>query len=151
MVFCATAPSFSYDCRTSGLSSALTMAAFSVFTTSGGVPAGAIRPNHDDTSKFSKPDSFMVGRSGALAERSVVVTASARSLPACTCGHDDGMLSNMNCTWPPIRSVTAGALPLYGTCSTSIPARCLNSSPAMWIEVPLPDEAKASLPGLALV
>ena len=26
----------------------------------------------------------------------------------------------------------------------------LNSSPDMWTEVPLPDEAKVSLPGLAL-
>src|SRR3546814_13736423 len=85
----------------------------------------------------------MVGRSGAVGERLAVVTARARSLPPFTWGHDDGMLSNMNCTWPPIRSVTAGALPLYGTFSTSRPARSLNSPPAMWTEVPLPDEADA--------
>ncbi|MNV56286.1 hypothetical protein D3C71_1485600 [compost metagenome] len=94
------------------MSKAFCMAAFSLLITSGGVPAGANRPNHDDTSKPSKPDSCIVGRSGALLERSVVVTARARSLPDWACGQADGMLSNMNCTWPPIRSVMAGALPL---------------------------------------
>ena len=44
-------------------------------------------------------------------------------------------------TWPPIRSVIAGAAPLYGTCVIVRPAFCLNSSIAMWCGVPLPGEA----------
>ncbi|KAG1389082.1 hypothetical protein G6F59_015688 [Rhizopus arrhizus] len=112
VVFTPTAPSFSKLVCTDALSSACCMAAFSLLITSGGVPAGASRPNQDDTSKSVKPDSFIVGRSGALLERSLVVTARARSLPDWACGHAEGMLSNMNCTWPPIRSVMAGALPL---------------------------------------
>ena len=41
-----------------------------------------------------------------------VVTASARSLPALMWPIDDGMLSKVTCTWPPSRSVSAGAEPL---------------------------------------
>ena len=61
-----------------------------------------------------RPGEFLsiVGKSGAEGERVLVVTASAFSLPACTCGQDAGMLSNMNCTWPPIRSCSAGGEPL---------------------------------------
>src|ERR1700754_4971120 len=102
-VFAGTAPNSSKARLTSGLSKPLSMAAFSFAITSGGVLAGAIRPNHDDTSKSGKPDSALVGRLGALGDRSLVVTASARSLPPCACGQAEGMLSNMNCTCPPIR------------------------------------------------
>ena len=49
-----------------------------------------------------------------------------------------------------MRSVTAGPLPLYGTCSMSTLAIDANSSPARWIDVPLPAEAKVTLPGSAL-
>ena len=49
-----------------------------------------------------------------------------------------------------MRSVTAGPLPLYGTCSMSTLAIEANSSPARWIEVPLPAEANVTLPGWAL-
>ena len=56
----------------------------------------------------------------------------------------------MSCTWPPSRSCSAGALPLYGTCVICTPAITLKSSPDKWIDVPLPDDAKLSLPGLAL-
>src|SRR3546814_5350802 len=95
VVFSPTAPRPAKAFCTSGLSCALTITALSFSITSGGVPAGAIRPNHDDTSNLSKPDSSMVGRSGAVGERLAVVTARARSLPPFTWGHDDGMLSNM--------------------------------------------------------
>src|SRR3546814_17436183 len=43
----------------------------------------------------------MVGRSGAVLERSAVVTARARNLPASTCGQAEGMLSNM---YRPVRT-----------------------------------------------
>ena len=94
--------------------------------------------------------SATVGRSGSSAERVAVVTASARTLPPLMCGIDAAVVSNMSCTWPPIRSVIAPAAPRYGTCTMSTPAVSLNSSPAMWMPVPTPAEAKFSLPGLAL-
>ena len=63
---------------------------------------------------------------------------------------DDGRLSKMTSTWPPIRSVSAGPAPLYGTCSMLQPVIDLNSSPERCTEVPLPDDAMLILPGLAL-
>jgi hypothetical protein len=54
--------------------------------------------------------------SGNSAERvAEVVTASARNLPALMYSIDDGMEPNISCTCPPIRSVSAGAIPRYGT------------------------------------
>ena len=50
----------------------------------------------------------MVGVSGSAGDRVADVTASARNLPALICGSDGGRLSNMSCTWPPIRSCSAG-------------------------------------------
>ena len=43
------------------------------------------------------------------------VTLSARRLPLLMWPADDGRLSKNTCTWPPIRSVSAGPAPLYGT------------------------------------
>src|SRR6185437_12819383 len=109
------------------------IAPFSLATMSRGVPAGASTPNHDDASNPGRPDSASVGRSGNAAARAPLVTASARSFPALMNGNDDGRLSNINCTCPPIRSVSAGALPLYGTCVISTPVITLNNSPDRWI------------------
>jgi hypothetical protein len=61
------------------------------------------------------------------------------------------MLSNVMLTWPPITSVSAGGLPLYGTCCISTPAMPLNSSPERCCDVPLPLEAKFQLPGFAFM
>ena len=52
-------------------------------------------------------------------------------------------------TWPPMRSVTAGAVPLYGTCTRSSPKRERNSSPVRCGGVPPPAVAKVYLPGAA--
>ena len=87
------------------------------------------------------PASATVGTSGSSGSRLAPVTASARSFPALMCGKAEGMLSNIIITWPPSRSVIAGALPLYGMCRMSTCARYLNISPDMWMLVPLPDEA----------
>ena len=73
--------------------------------------------------------------------RDLVDTAIAFSFPARTCGSTFGVLSNITCTWPAMRSVTAGALPLYGICVTSVCVIALNSSNERWFEVPLPVEA----------
>src|SRR4029453_17843883 len=113
--------------------------------------AGASTPNHDEASKPGRPASATVGTSGSAGARVADVTASGRSFPALICGSDGGRLSNISCTWPPSRSCSAGALPLYGAGVIWTPAIPLNSSPDRWIDVPGPDDAKLSLPGLAFV
>ena len=82
--------------------------------TSGGVPAGAISPNHVEMSKPGTPASAIVGRSGASFDRCDVVTASARSLPALTCTIAFARLSNMSWVSPASSAWVAGAAPLYG-------------------------------------
>jgi DNA-binding transcriptional LysR family regulator len=73
-----------------------------------------------------------------------------RDLPERRYSIDWGIVSNITWTWPPSRSISAGAPPRYGTWSMSMPAIILNSSPSTWSELPLPLDAKLSLPGLAL-
>src|ERR1035437_838220 len=51
-----------------------------------GVPAGASVPYQVCTSNHGMPDSAAVGTSGIAAARFGPSTASARSVPACTCG-----------------------------------------------------------------
>ncbi|MCY1356593.1 hypothetical protein D9M69_430510 [compost metagenome] len=85
--------------------------------------------------------------SGAAVARWSLGTASARRLPALTCGSSAGMLSIMKSIWPATRSVMAGPVPLYGTCSACSPACCLSSSPASCAGEPLPGDPKDSLPG----
>src|SRR6266511_398703 len=94
--------------------------------------------------------SATVGSSGSTSERVVLVTASPRSLPALMYSADVGTLSNITCTCPPSKSVSASAPPRYGTCTMSTPVIILNSSPDIWIVDPLPEDAMLSLPGLAL-
>src|SRR5271169_3611727 len=66
-------PSWSNFLRTSGIARALTVSPCNLSRTSFGVPAGASRPNHGTASKPGNPDSAMVGRSGASAERLIEV------------------------------------------------------------------------------
>jgi hypothetical protein len=49
-----------------------------------------------------------------------------------------------------LAGVSMGAEPRYGTCCMLTPVMSLNSSPDMWIDVPVPDDAMLILPGLAL-
>ena len=56
----------------------------------------------------------------------------------------------MKSTRPAIRSLIAAAPPRYGTCTTSMPAMYLNSSPPTWPGEPLADDALVSLPGFFL-
>src|SRR6478752_5300356 len=92
------APSSSNRDLTGGWASAALVSALIFAMTLGGVLAGTKKPNHDDTSKPGTPASAIVGRSGTTEMRSLVVTASARTLPAFTCGRIDGMLSKVTST-----------------------------------------------------
>src|SRR5205085_11601888 len=116
---------------------------------SAGVLLGTPRPVH---SLASKPGTKLatVGMSGSASERVVVVTASARSLPALMYSIDEGIEANITCTCPPSRSVSAGAPPRYGTWTMLTPAIILNCSPDTWGGVPLPPDAMLTLPGLAV-
>ena len=78
-----------------------------------------------------------------------MVTPRARSLPDLMNSIDDGMLSNMTCTCPPIRSGKTGPAPLYGTCVILMPVINMNNSPDRCTDVPLPEEARMTLPGFA--
>ena len=61
----------------------------------------------------------------------------------------DASVANEICTWPPSRSWTAGAAPLYGTCVSSTPAASSNIAPAKWTVPPRPDDEYVSLSGFA--
>ena len=76
-----------------------------------GVPAGATMPVQDTAWNPAKPDSAMVGTSGACCERVPLDTASMRMLPARACGNASEIGTNMVGMWPAIRSVMAGAVP----------------------------------------
>src|SRR5207244_64853 len=60
----------------------------------------------------------------------MVVTASARSLPARTCEMAAGMVTMSSHTCPPSVSATAGPPPLYGTWTMSLPVLSFSSSGA---------------------
>src|ERR1700682_6278780 len=125
----ASAPWLRSFSRASELCSHLLTSTLILATIGAGVPAGASTPNQELASKPGSPLSLMVGMSGSTGARFNEVTAIARNLPPLICGSADGRLSNMICTWPPTRSVSAGELPLYGTCVMSTPAMVLNNSP----------------------
>ena len=88
-----------------------------------------------------------MGRSGSACERTALVTPSAFSLPLLMCGIADGRLSNITSMLPPIRSISAGPEPRYGMWTMKVPVMVLNSSPARWMLVPLPELAMFSRPG----
>src|SRR5690606_23292066 len=126
--FGLTTPRWSNTLRTASLANALLTATFICCTMAGSVAAGANRPNHDCTEKSGMQDSASVGISGAEGDRSDVVTPRARSLPACALGSTVGILSKIESTCPPSRSVMAGPLPRYGTCRILVPVCSLNNS-----------------------
>src|SRR5882724_8381446 len=94
----------------SGALSALLMSADSLSTIGLGVLAGEKMPYQPSMAKSGKPDSSMVGRSGAEGERVAQVWASVLTLPALAAGSAEGRLSNMKATRPLIRSGMAAEL-----------------------------------------
>ena len=87
------------------------------------------RPYQEDASKPGRPCSATVGTSGSADGRFAPALASARTLLAATCGNTTGMRSKNIWTWPAMRSFIAGPAPRYGTCTISMLAMLLNSSP----------------------
>ena len=87
--------------------------------------------------------------SGATDTRFSDVMPSALILPARTCGSMEEGVSIMKLIWPPIKSCSAGAVPLYGTCSILMPVVDMRSSVVRCAAAPMPLEAKVSWPGLA--
>ena len=81
----------------SGSARAKLISLFSLSMISGGVFFGAATPNQLLASKLGR-NSLTVGTSGRISERSAVVTANARNLPALTCSMDDGVSANITCT-----------------------------------------------------
>src|ERR1700682_5933809 len=89
----------------------------------------------------------MVGRSGRTSERRAVVTASALTFPALTCGPAVGADANISCTSPDSIAVIAGAPPLYGTCTIFVLVMLQNNSAARCPAFPLPVDPYVSTPG----
>ena len=86
---------------------------FNLLTTARGVLAGTITPPHDTASKPGWPAaSAIVGKLGKAASLCRVVTASAFSLPDCTCGAPETTVVNMVVIWPPMMSVNDRPSPL---------------------------------------
>src|SRR5262249_24432690 len=92
-----TAPKSASRALMSGSARAAFISLFSFSMISGGVFLGATTPNQLLASKPGR-NSLTVGTSGRIFERSAVVTANARSLPALTCAMDDGVSANSTCT-----------------------------------------------------
>ena len=80
----------------------------------------------------------MVGTSGSCGLRLAAATASGRILPFLIWPITEGMVSKLTCTWPPIRSISAGLLPRYGMWVMKVPVASLNSSAAMCWVLPEP-------------
>ena len=114
-----------------------------------GVPAGARSPNQPKVSYPGRPASATVTRSGAALARFAPVEASATSLPSwMNCNTVDAG-ENITSSRPPRRSVAACAVPVYGTCTSLMPAITLKSSPLKWEVPPTPAEPNDSCPGLS--
>src|SRR5262250_820188 len=81
-------PSSRMRATMSGASSALATSSRSFASTGSGVFAGATRPYQEEASKPTRPCSATVGTSGSADGRFAPALASARTLPAATCGQD---------------------------------------------------------------
>ncbi len=92
----------------------------------------------------------MVGISGFMRVRCVVETASARSLPSLMSPAVEPNGAMKKCTRPVMTSVSASGMPLWGTCTTSMPALLRIISPPKCVALPVPAEVKLSCPGFAL-
>ena len=76
------------------------------------MPFGSTKPAQSLTLKSTRPASAIVGTSGSCGRRSLVVTASARTLPGSICPIADDAVANMYATSPVTTASTAGGAPL---------------------------------------
>ena len=90
----------------------------------------------------------LIGKSGIISIRFVVVTARGRSLPPLTYSIDEGIESNISRNCPLIRSIRAGPAPRYGTCTMLRPVSILMSSPETWPADPTHENLCAARRGL---
>ena len=80
-------------------------------TRPGGVPAGAMTPNHRPESGTGRPSSAMVGTSGNSGARFGPSTASGRTSPAWRGPTKPAMPCDSSGTRPPATSCIKGAVP----------------------------------------
>ena len=107
------APSSARRLRTSSVASAALSALLSLSMIGRGVPAGATSAVAQHGLEAGTPCSAMVGTSGTSVERSALVTAEHAQLAGLgSCSCVAGIGANAIGMWPPIRSVSAGPVPL---------------------------------------
>src|SRR6516162_933746 len=106
------------------------------------VPAGAQTHCGASCTWPGTPASSIVGTSGRIAIRFVLVTASARSRPSLICADADGSVANATGVWPPTTDCTIGPPPPNGTVTMSSLSDSLNSSVDRCGGVPAPAMAK---------
>src|SRR6266536_4468108 len=97
-------------------------------TTSRGVLPSTKQPCQLEDSKPTSPVSATVATSGSAGERLAPATASARSVPAATCGSVVAMGAMATWISPVMSAGKIPASPLYGTGWMSMPAAVLNIS-----------------------
>src|SRR5205085_4901273 len=146
----SSAPETSSFSMTSGIASALFTSSFMRLAIAGDILPGPTRPYQVGASTLGKPDSAIVGTLGWPEARLRRVCAIAMTLPLFTCGVAAVIVSKLYCTWPPMRSVSIGPEPLYGTWIACTPACSLNISSARCCAEPVPAEPKLTAPGCAL-
>src|SRR5688572_18675952 len=115
-----------------------------------GVPALVISPNQPSNAQPGTPDSTTVGRFGNADEHLLLLTLTARTLPALICGDARIAGAKVISSRPETISVIASAKPLKGTCTILIPAVLWKSSPLICEFEPMPADVKLNVPGFAL-
>src|SRR5262245_41509174 len=119
-------------------------------TISVGALGGQKTPYPSDISKPTTPDSTRVGRPGANLDRSIDVTASARTALLRICVNTGGIVANMTSARPAMTSLNAEPTLRYGTWTIARPVIRLKSSPVRCGEAPIPEDANTPVSPLAL-
>ena len=131
-------PSGLTRCFISGVSRIARISLLSFFTIGAPRPAGPSRPAH---CRRQIPAGRIRPWSAARASApSVQLRHRNRPGALRLFRHHAGTLANSTCTCPPIRSISAGFMPLFGTCTISMPALLLSISPARCEALPTPAE-----------
>ena len=90
------------------------------------------------TFALGTPSSCQLGTPGSCGMRFSPVTASTLTRFSAASGSVAGMDAVIAWIVPPSRSFVASAMPRYGTCTTTMPARAFMSSSARWLTLPAP-------------